>query len=83
MQKSVLVEMILKKGLFDLESLILSEIDYLFYTCSEWHAQLSLSESSLSVLCNFMLKIIDTKVEFNEIFPKGDEELASAELYRE
>jgi hypothetical protein len=50
---------------------------------SELHAQLSLSESSLSVLCNFMLKIIDTKVEFYEIFPKGDEELASAEFYRE
>ena len=49
---------------------------------SELHAQLSLSESSLSVLCNFMLKIIDTKIEF-EIFQKGDEELASAEFYRE
>jgi len=28
-----------------------------------------------------MLKIIDTKVEFYEIFPKGDEELASVEFY--
>jgi len=27
-----------------------------------------------------MLKIIDTKVEFYEIFRKGDEELASAEF---
>ncbi|MGA8912191.1 MAG: hypothetical protein WB443_04955 [Nitrososphaeraceae archaeon] len=61
----------------------MSEIDYLFYTYSELHAQLSLSESSPSVLCNFTLKIIDTKVEFYEIFRKGDEELASAEFYRE
>jgi hypothetical protein len=30
-----------------------------------------------------MLKIIDTKVGFYEIFPKGDEELASVEFYRE
>jgi hypothetical protein len=28
-----------------------------------------------------MLKIIDTYVEFYEIFQKGDEELASAEFY--
>jgi len=28
-----------------------------------------------------MLKIIDSKVEFYEILPKGDEELASVEFY--